>query len=96
MCVKSLVEVASFSVVVEFEFFWRDVVQSGVPVIGVDLLLSVCDDRACFVNVVKGVHVQTLVPDAIVEGFNESITPGSTGWNVVNSIVFLCKLLQCF
>ncbi len=34
-------------------------------VIGVVLLLPVGDDRACFVNVVERVHVQTLVPDAV-------------------------------
>ena len=38
-----------------------------MPVIGVIFLLPVGDDRARFVNMVEGVHVQTLVPDAIVK-----------------------------
>jgi len=31
-------------------------------------LLPVGDDRACFVNMVAGVYLQTLVPGAVVEG----------------------------
>jgi len=60
--------------------------------IGVIFLLPVGDDRACFVNMVEGVHVQTLVPDAVVKGFNESVAPGLPGWNVMDSKLLRSEL----
>jgi len=41
---------------------------------------------------VEGVHVQTLVPDAIVKRFNEPVAPGLPGWNVMDSKLFRSEL----
>jgi hypothetical protein len=56
-----------------------------VPVVLVVVLLPVANDRAGFVNVVEGIHVQALVTHTIVEGFNVPVAPGLTWWNVVNA-----------
>ncbi len=49
------------------------------------LLLPTGGHRSSFANVVEAVHVQTFVPDAVVELFNESVVLGLPGSNVVNS-----------
>ncbi len=49
------------------------------------VLLPVGDDRASFINVVEGIHVQAFITHATVERFNVAVAPGLTGWNVVNT-----------
>jgi hypothetical protein len=38
------------------------------------------DDGSGFVNVVEGIVVQEFSAEAIVEGFDESVAAGLTGW----------------
>jgi hypothetical protein len=45
---------------------------------------------------VEEVHVQTLVPDTVVEGFNESVAPGLTGWSEMNAKLLRSEFFYCF
>ena len=58
------------------------------------VLFPVGDDRAGFINVVEGSHVQAFVTHATVEGFNVAVAPGLTGWNVMDSEFFLREFTQ--
>ena len=49
------------------------------------VLLPVGDDGTSFINVVEGIHVQALVPNATVERFNVSVALWLIGWNVMDT-----------
>jgi hypothetical protein len=56
-----------------------------VPVVLVAVPCRLANDCAGFVNLVEGIHVQALVAQMAVEGFNVLVASGLTWWNEVNA-----------
>ncbi len=49
------------------------------------VLFPVANDRAGFINLVEGNHIQALVTHTHVEGFNVAVAPMLTWWNVLSA-----------
>ncbi len=68
--------------------------QRRMTVSGVEILLPVLDDRPGFEETVEFVHVQALVANAIVGGFDVPVLPWLTGRNVADTDLVLTERPQ--
>lgn len=59
------------------------------------VLLPVLDDHPCFEEAVEFVHVQALVANTVVEGFDVPVLPWLTWWNVADTNLVFTECPEC-